>query len=156
MAVAAYATLRSLSHVLDNLQHPARLRRLHVDTNQIQSLQEKVEFLLDFLEAHSQRISKEIGDLGRQIADAAAEAEEVVDHKVIGQIDSLTKELTMMVKEECVDVQEEQRIVFVPVGSPEVHLCSGNTSTMVGFDEHLERIVDELTGGEPISKSSQL
>ncbi|KAL0341546.1 UNVERIFIED_CONTAM: hypothetical protein Scaly_1817200 [Sesamum calycinum] len=176
MAVAAYATLNSLSHVLDILQHPARLRRLHVDKNQIQSLQEKVQFLLDFLEAHSQRISEEIGGLGRQIADAAAEAEEVVDHhvvdqlrdgsqeghcmaalssfsqdidKVIGKINSLTKELMMMVKGERADMQEGQRMVSMPVGSPEVLPSSGKKSTMVGFDEHLERIVDELTRGEP-------
>ncbi|KAL0440922.1 UNVERIFIED_CONTAM: putative late blight resistance proteinR1A-10 [Sesamum radiatum] len=177
MAVAAYATLRSLSHVLNNLQHPARLRRLHVDIRQIQSLQEKVQVLLDFLETHSQRVSEEIGDLGRQIADAAAEAEEVVDRhvvdqlrdrsqeethcvaalssfsqdteKVIGKIDSLAKELTMMVKEKSGDIQEEQQIVSVPVRSAEVHLSSGKKSTMVGFDEHLERIVDELTRGEP-------
>ncbi|KAL0341562.1 UNVERIFIED_CONTAM: putative disease resistance protein [Sesamum calycinum] len=177
MAVAAYATLRSLSHVLNNLQHPARLRCLHVDIKQIQSLQEKVQFLLDFLEAHSQRISEEIGDLGRQIADAAAEAEEVVDRhvvdqlrdrsqeethcvaalssfcqdteKVIVKIDTLAKELTMMVKEKSGDIQEEQQIVSVPVRSAEVHLSSGKKSTMVGFDEHLERIVDELTRGEP-------
>ncbi|KAL2243752.1 UNVERIFIED_CONTAM: putative late blight resistance protein R1A-10 [Sesamum indicum] len=175
MAVAAYATLRSLSHVLNNLQHPARLRRLHVDTNQIKSLQETVQFLLDFLEAHSQRISEEIGVLGRQIANAAAEAEEVVDRhvvdqlrfrseeeshcmaalssfsqdidKVTGKLDSLTKELTKMVKEEwAVDAQEEQCIVSVPLKSPKV---SGKKTTMVGFDEHLERIVDKLTRGEP-------
>ncbi|KAL0417050.1 UNVERIFIED_CONTAM: putative late blight resistance proteinR1B-8 [Sesamum latifolium] len=177
MAVAAYATLRSLSHVLNNLQHPARLRRLHVDIKQIQSLQEKVQVLLDFLEAHSQRISKEIGDLGRQIADAAAEAEEVVDRhvvdqlrdrsqeethcvaalssfcqdtdKVIGKIDSLAKELMMMVKEKSGDIEEEQPIVSMPVRSQEVYLPSGKKRTMVGFDEHLERIVDELTRGEP-------
>ncbi|KAK4437227.1 putative late blight resistance proteinR1A-10 [Sesamum alatum] len=175
MAVAAYATLRSLSHVLDNLQHPARLRRLHVDTNQIQSLQEKVEFLLDFLEAHSQRISKEIGDLGRQIADAVAEAEEVVDRHVVdqlcyrpqeeshnmtaltsfcqdidkisGKIDSITKELTMMVKEEQANIQKEQGIVSGPVRPSEVLPSSGKKTTTVGFDEHLVRVMDELTKG---------
>ncbi|KAL0440923.1 UNVERIFIED_CONTAM: putative late blight resistance proteinR1A-10 [Sesamum radiatum] len=178
MAVAAYATLRSLSYVLNNLQHPARLRRLHVDTNQIQRLHEKVQFLLDFLEAHSQRMSEEIGDLGRQIADAAAEAEEVVDRNVVDQlryrsqeeshcmaalssfsqdidkvtakVDSLTKELMKMVNEEwAVDAQEEQRIVSVPLKSPKVLPSSGKKTTMVGFDEHLERIVDKLTTGEP-------
>ncbi|KAL0281720.1 UNVERIFIED_CONTAM: putative disease resistance protein, partial [Sesamum radiatum] len=131
MAVAAYATLQSLSRVLNNLLHPARLRRLHVDTNQIQSLQEKVQFLLDFLEAHSQRISEEIGDT------------------VIGKIDSLTKELTMLVKEEWADIQEEQRAIYVPVESQEVLLSCGKKSTMMGFDEHLERIVDKLTRDEP-------
>ncbi|KAL2243932.1 UNVERIFIED_CONTAM: putative late blight resistance protein R1A-10 [Sesamum indicum] len=174
MAVAAYATLRSLSHVLDNLQLPPRLRRLHVDTDRIRGLQETVQFLLDFLEAHSQRISEEIGVLGRQIADAAAEAEEVVDRhvvdqlrfrseeeshcmaalssfsqdidKVTGKLDSLTTELTKMVKEEwAVDAQEEQCIVSVPLKSPKV---SGKKTTMVGFDEHLEQIVDKLTKGE--------
>ncbi|KAL0356072.1 UNVERIFIED_CONTAM: putative late blight resistance proteinR1A-10 [Sesamum radiatum] len=142
----------------------------------IMSLQENVQALLDFLEAHSQRISEEIEDLGRQIADAAAEAEEVVDRhvvdqlrdrsqeethcvaalscfcqdtdNVIGKIDSLAKELMMMVKEKSGDIQEEQRIVSVPVRSAEVHLSSGKKSIMVGFEEHLERIVDKLTRGE--------
>ncbi|KAL0302662.1 UNVERIFIED_CONTAM: hypothetical protein Scaly_3025000 [Sesamum calycinum] len=172
MAVAAYATLRSLSHVLDNLQHPVRLRWLRVDPNQIKSLQEKVQFLLDFLEAnHSQRISEEIGDLGRQIADAAVEAEEVVDRhvvdqlryrsqekshcmaalidKVMGKITSLAKELTLMVKEQQADVQEEQRIVSVHVTSSEVLCSSGKKSTMVGFDDHLVRVMGELTRSEP-------
>ncbi|KAL2226263.1 putative late blight resistance protein homolog R1A-10 [Sesamum indicum] len=178
MVVAAYATLRSLSHVLTNLQHPARLHRLHVDTNRIQSLQETVQFLLDFLDAHSQRISEEIGVLGRQIADAAAEAEEVVDRHVVdqlrfrseeeshcmaalssfsqdidkltGQLDSLTKELTKVVKEEwAVDAQEEQCIVSVPVKSPEVLPSSGKKTIMVGFDEDLEQILDKLTRDEP-------
>ncbi|KAL0440921.1 UNVERIFIED_CONTAM: putative disease resistance protein [Sesamum radiatum] len=178
MAVAAYATLRSLSHVLDNLQHPVRLRRLHVDPNQIKSLQVKVQFLLDFLEAHhSQRISEEIGDLGRQIADTAVEAEEVVDRhvvdqlryrsqekshcmaalssfcqdidKVIGKITSLAKELTLMVKEQQADAQDEQRIVSVHVTSSEVLSSSGKKSTMVGFDDHLVRVMGELTRSEP-------
>ncbi|KAL0318433.1 UNVERIFIED_CONTAM: putative late blight resistance proteinR1B-17 [Sesamum angustifolium] len=178
MAVAAYATLRSLSHVLDNLQHPVRLRWLHVDPNQIKSLQEKVQFLLDFLEAnHSQRISEEIGDLGRQIADTAVEAEEVVDRhvvdqlryrsqekshcmaalssfhhdidKVIGKITSLAKELTLMVKEQQADVQEEQRIVSVHVTSSEELSSSGKKSAMVGFDDHLVRVMGELTRSEP-------
>ncbi|KAL0401609.1 UNVERIFIED_CONTAM: putative late blight resistance proteinR1B-14 [Sesamum latifolium] len=174
MAVAAYATLHSLSHVLHNLLQPACLRRLHVDTKQIQILQEKVNFLLDFLEAHSKGITEEIGDMGRQIADAAAEAEEVVDRHVVDQlrdrsqeqnhhmtalcqdidriienIYSITKELMVMVKAERTNIQKEQRIVSSPVRPSEVLPSSGNKTTTVGFDEHLVRVMDELTRGGP-------
>ncbi|KAK4434737.1 hypothetical protein Salat_0636500 [Sesamum alatum] len=86
MAVAAYASLLSLSHVLDNVQLPARRHRLHLNTQQIQSLQDKVKFLLDFLEVHSQGRSKEIQDLARQIAVVADEVEDVVDFHVVNQL----------------------------------------------------------------------
>ncbi|KAL0341555.1 UNVERIFIED_CONTAM: putative disease resistance protein [Sesamum calycinum] len=113
--------------------------------------------------------------MGRLMADAAQEAEEVIDrhvvdqlrnrsqeesyrmttissfcqdiNKVIGKIDSITKELMMMAKEEWADVQKEQPMVSVTVGLPEVVPCSGKKSTMVGFDEHLVRVMDELTSG---------
>ncbi|XP_011072137.1 putative late blight resistance protein homolog R1B-17 [Sesamum indicum] len=55
-----------------------------------------------------------------------------------------------MVKEEwAVDAQEEQCIVSVPVKSPKVLPSSGKKTTVVGFDQHLDRIVDKLTRGEP-------
>ncbi|KAL2243731.1 putative late blight resistance protein homolog R1A-3 [Sesamum indicum] len=173
MAVAAYASLVSLRHVLDNVQHPARRHRLHLDTDQIQSLQEKVEFLQGFLELHSQRISPEMEDLAKQLAVVADEADDIIDFHVVNQLgersqdqslhmlalssfcqdmdniieklDSITEKL-MMVKEEWVDVQEQQPMVSVSVGSTAVP--SGDKNTMVGFDERLLQVVDELTRDE--------
>ncbi|KAL0356088.1 UNVERIFIED_CONTAM: putative disease resistance protein RGA4 [Sesamum radiatum] len=176
MAVAAYASLLSLSRILESIQSPARLHQVRLDTEQIQCLQEKVKLLLDFLEVHSQRGRQEMEDLARQIADAAEEAEDAVDRhvvdrlrdgsqdeshreaafssfcqdidKVIVKIESITKEV-MMVKEEWADLQEQKPIASLPVGSSDVLSSVDKNSTVVGFDEHLVRVMDELTRDEP-------
>ncbi|KAL0356236.1 UNVERIFIED_CONTAM: putative late blight resistance proteinR1A-10 [Sesamum radiatum] len=174
MAVAAYASLLSLMHVLDNIQNPDRVHRLHVDKERIQSLKEKVKFLVDFFEVYSQRKSQEMEDLASQIAVVAEEVEDIIDlhvvdqlregsnaesyrqialllfcqdiNKVIEKIDSITTKL-MMVKEEWADVQEPQPVASLPVSSTTLPTASGK-NTMVGFDEHLVRVMDELAGGE--------
>ncbi|KAL2243725.1 UNVERIFIED_CONTAM: putative late blight resistance protein R1A-10 [Sesamum indicum] len=176
MAVAAYASLLSLSHVLENILHPARRTRLHLDSNQLQTLQQKVQFLLEFLEVDSGRISQEMEDLARQIAILADEAEDVIDlhvvyqlgqgcrdesqdmaalssfyqdiHKVIQKIDSIMNELGM-IQEDCTHVSKQQPVVSVPDSSSTAFTSSGKSSTIVGFDEHLVRVMDELTRNEP-------
>ncbi|KAK4394686.1 Disease resistance protein RPH8A [Sesamum angolense] len=174
MAVAAYAALLSLSHVLENVQLPARRSRLHLDTQQLQSLQEKVEFLRDFLELHSRKRSREMEDLARQISIVADEAEDIIDfhvvyqlaegshdHKtdpmvalsslcqdidrVVEKIDSMTKGL-MKMEEEWGDVLEQKPIASL-LPSSSTPPFSGK-SAMVGFDEYLVRVMDELTGGD--------
>ncbi|KAL0417078.1 UNVERIFIED_CONTAM: putative disease resistance protein [Sesamum latifolium] len=171
MAVGAYAALVSLSHVLENVQHPARRSRLHLDTQQLLSLQEKVEFLRDFLELHSQKRSQEIEDLARQISIVADEAEDIIDFHVVYQlgegshdhrsdhmaalssfcqdidrvvekIDSITEGLTKM-EEEWGDVLEQKPVASL-LPSSSTPLSSGK-DTMVGFDEYLFQIMDELT-----------
>ncbi|KAL0441006.1 UNVERIFIED_CONTAM: Disease resistance RPP8-like protein 3 [Sesamum radiatum] len=174
MAVAAYASLRSLMQVLDNVQQPARRRQLRLDTDRVQSLQEKLQFLVDFLELHSQRLSQEMVDLAGQIVAAADEAEDVIDAHVVDQlrqgsedgnyhfavissfcqdidkvtekIDSITKEL-MMIEEEWGNAQEQKPVVSnLPASS--TTLPSSGKNTMIGFDEHLLRVMDELTRDE--------
>ncbi|KAK4437247.1 putative late blight resistance proteinR1A-10 [Sesamum alatum] len=173
MAVAAYASLVSLTHVLDNVRHPVRRHQLHIDTDQIRSLQEKVEFLQGFLELHSQRISPEMEDLAKQLAVVSDEADDIIDFHVvnqlrersqdkslhvvalssfcreidniIGKLDSITKKL-MRVKEELDDVEEQRPIASMPGGS--TALPSSDKNTMVGFDERLLQVVDELTREE--------
>ncbi|KAL0441033.1 UNVERIFIED_CONTAM: putative disease resistance protein RGA1 [Sesamum radiatum] len=173
MAVAAYASLVSFMDVLDNVQHLGRRRRLHLDKEQIQNLQEKVQFLQDFLEVHSQRISPEMENLARQLVVLVDVADDIIDFhvanqlregsqdkslhvialtsfcqyidKIIEKIDSITDKL-MMVKEEQVDVQEQQLEVSMPVGSTALPYSDENT--MVGFDERLLQVVDELTRDE--------
>ncbi|KAL0355827.1 UNVERIFIED_CONTAM: putative late blight resistance proteinR1B-16 [Sesamum radiatum] len=86
MAVAAYASLVSLTEVLDNIQHPARCHLLHLDKEQMQNLQQKVQFLSDFLELHSQRISPEIEDLARQLVVVADGAEDIIDFSKSSQL----------------------------------------------------------------------
>ncbi|KAL0417171.1 UNVERIFIED_CONTAM: putative disease resistance protein RGA1 [Sesamum latifolium] len=168
MAVAAYAALLSLKHVLDNVKHPVRRHRLHVDTERIQSLQEKVEFLQEFLEVHSQSKSQEIEDLARQIAVVAVEADDVIDlhvvdqlreasqyeshhlvafssfcqdiDKVIQKIDSIMKELTMVKLETSANEQEplDVRSTFT----------SSRKDIVVGPKDQLYWILDQLTRGE--------
>ncbi|KAL0341481.1 UNVERIFIED_CONTAM: Disease resistance protein RPP13 [Sesamum calycinum] len=174
MAVAAYASLRSLMQVLDNVQHPFRRRQLRLDTDRVQSLQEKLQFLVDFLELHSQRMSQEMVDLAGQIVAAADEAEDVIDAHVVDQlregsedgnyhlavissfcqdidkvtekIDSITKEL-MMIEEEWGNAHEQKPVVSnLPASS--TTLPSSGKNTMIGFDEHLLRVMDELTRDE--------
>ncbi|KAL0441035.1 UNVERIFIED_CONTAM: putative late blight resistance proteinR1C-3 [Sesamum radiatum] len=170
MAVAAYASLLSLTHVLDNVQHSVPRHQLYLYTKRTQSLQEKVKILLGYLELHSQRISQEMEDVARQIVVVVDEAEHIIDFHVVNQlregsqdkrrymaacssfgqdisniikeIDSITRKL-MIVKEERVDVQEQP---VVPVGS--TTLPSSDKNTMVGVDERLLQVVDELTRDE--------
>ncbi|KAL0417090.1 UNVERIFIED_CONTAM: putative late blight resistance proteinR1B-14 [Sesamum latifolium] len=113
-------------------------------------------------------------DLARQLAVVADEADDIIDFHVVSQlrersqdktrhmavlssfrqdidkiikkIDSITEKL-MMVKEERPDVQEQQPVVFVPVGSSAL-IPSSDKNTMVGFDERLLEVVDELTRDE--------
>ncbi|KAL0440997.1 UNVERIFIED_CONTAM: putative disease resistance RPP8-like protein 2 [Sesamum radiatum] len=174
MAVAAYAALLSLADVLNNVQHPARRHRLHLDIDRIQSLQEKVQFLQDFLEVHSQRKSQELEDLAGQITVVADDVEDIIDlhvvyqlhegsqneshhlqatpssfcediDKVIVKIDAITKEL-MMIKEDWGNDVQEQKAIPLQLASSSTGLPStGKDSTVVGFDECLLHIIDELT-----------
>ncbi|KAL0441040.1 UNVERIFIED_CONTAM: putative late blight resistance proteinR1A-10 [Sesamum radiatum] len=177
MAVAAYAALLSLTHFLDNVQHPARRHRLHLDENRIQSLQEKVGFLQDFFEVHSQRKSQEMEDLARQISVVADDAEDLIDLHVVDQlregsqdeshhlaalssfcedidkvtekIDSITKELMMIKEDWGDDVHKQKLITSLPASSSTGLPSNGKNSTMVGFDERLLQIMDELTRDGP-------
>ncbi|KAL0441003.1 UNVERIFIED_CONTAM: putative late blight resistance proteinR1B-17, partial [Sesamum radiatum] len=175
MAVAAYASLLSLMKVLDNVQHPFPRRQLRFDADRVQSLQEKLQFLVDFLELHSQRMSQQMEDLAGQIVAAADEAEDFIDTHVVdqlregsegqsyhlavassfcqdidrvtGKIDSIMKEL-MMIEEEWVNAQEQKPVVSkLPTSS--TTLPTSGKNTMIGFDEHLLRIMDELTRDKP-------
>ncbi|KAL0356166.1 UNVERIFIED_CONTAM: putative late blight resistance proteinR1B-12 [Sesamum radiatum] len=177
MAVSAYAALLSLADVLNNVQHPARRHWLHLDVDRIQSLQGKVQFLQDFLEVHSQRKSQELEDLARQIRVVADDVEDIIDlhvvdqlregsqheshhlqttlssfsddiDKVITKIDSITKELMMIKEDWSSDIQEQKAVPLQPASSSTGLPSTGKDSTMVGFDERLLHIIDELTKDE--------
>ncbi|KAL0318972.1 UNVERIFIED_CONTAM: putative late blight resistance proteinR1A-4 [Sesamum angustifolium] len=177
MAVAAYAASVSLLHALGNIQHPARRYRLHLDTKQIQSLQEKLQVLIGFLELPSQRESQELEDLARQITAIVHEAEGVVDLHVVYQlgegsqdkgkdtaallsfyqdienvnekIDSITQ-VMMMVKGKWANdgVQERQAVASVRRSSSTILASGGKNGTPVGFEKRLERVMEELAGYE--------
>ncbi|KAL1551261.1 putative late blight resistance protein R1A-3 [Salvia divinorum] len=59
-----------------------------IDSNQIQSLEEKAGLLLDFIEGYSHGgvVTEEAEDLERQIASAAHAAEDVIESHIVDQI----------------------------------------------------------------------
>ncbi|KAL0417130.1 UNVERIFIED_CONTAM: putative late blight resistance proteinR1C-3 [Sesamum latifolium] len=171
------AALLSLADVLNNVQHPARRHRLHLDVDRIQTLQEKVQFLQDFLEVHSQRKSQELEDLARQITVVADDVEDIINlhvvyqlheesqneshhlqatpssfcediDKVITKIDSINKELMMIKEDWSSDIQEQKAVTLQPASSSTGLPSTGKDSTMVGFDKCLLHIVDEFTKDE--------
>ncbi|KAL0342475.1 UNVERIFIED_CONTAM: putative disease resistance RPP13-like protein 3 [Sesamum calycinum] len=58
----------------------------------------------------------------------------------------------MMVKEQWTNLQEQKSIASLPTRSSEVLPSVGKNNTMVGFDDHLIRVMDELTADEPALK----
>ncbi|KAG8378980.1 hypothetical protein BUALT_Bualt07G0040800 [Buddleja alternifolia] len=173
MAVSAYASVLSLVHVLDHIQHPSRHRFLP-NMKQIETLREKVHFLQEFLELHSATKIEGMEDLIKRITAVADEAEDIIDshvvdqlhggsqsttdiglssfcqdiEKVIGKIDSIKKELLTMVKEGMAVQEHAQPRVSQSAAGPST-LPSRGKNTVVGFDEHLVRIMDQLTGNHP-------
>ncbi|KAL0356229.1 UNVERIFIED_CONTAM: putative late blight resistance proteinR1B-8 [Sesamum radiatum] len=142
MAVAAYAALLSLTHVLDNIQHPVRGHRLHEKPRNRRS--------------------------GKAIAVVAVEADDVIDlhvvdqlregsqdesphlvalssfcqdiDKVIEKIDSIMKELRMVKLETSSDEQESSDVSYKFITSVE--------NIVVGCDEQLEIIMAKLMRNE--------
>ncbi|XP_051123332.1 putative late blight resistance protein homolog R1B-16 [Andrographis paniculata] len=171
MAVAAYASLVSLTHVLDNVHYRAQLRRLHVDIKRIEFLQEGVIFLLGFLEANHRSKSQKAGDLWRQMSEVSWEVEEIFDSHIVSQlqkesqeessdmggrsfdedldtmiekIDHIKRELSMVeeIVEEVVD--EEQTKASVSGGGSSAAASSITKNTIVGLEEHVMKIKGEL------------
>ncbi|XP_051115814.1 putative late blight resistance protein homolog R1B-16 [Andrographis paniculata] len=128
MAVAAYASLVSLTHVLDNVHYRAQLRRLHVDIKRIKSLQEGVNFLLKILEVNHRSKSQKAGDLWRKIS----------------EVDYIKRKLSMV--EEVVDevVVEKQTRVSVPADGSSTAASSIGKNVIVGLEEHMFNIKGEL------------
>ncbi|XP_051136014.1 putative late blight resistance protein homolog R1A-10 [Andrographis paniculata] len=175
MAVAAYASLVSLTHVLDNVHYRANHSRLHVDLKQIKSIQKGVNFLLDFLEVHYGRKDQKIEVLWRQIAETGFELEEVFDLYVTGQLQvPFSEESSDMgskafhddlerLAQKIKDIERELSIVEKVVEDAQLgkqtrsSVVDGVSSTpassrvknkLVGLDEHVGRIMNALTKDE--------
>ncbi|XP_051115866.1 putative late blight resistance protein homolog R1B-16 [Andrographis paniculata] len=180
MAVAAYASLVSLTHVLDNVHYRAQLRHFHVDIEHIETLQESVNSLLKFVEVHSAKEGERIDGLWRQIPKVAFEAEEVFDFHVVNQlqlrsevvkadlglsafnedIDGAIQKFDFIMKELFVEEDAPKDFQFgkqpkvFELGGTSVEGASLTTpsrgkNTIVGFDGHVDAIVDLLTRDEP-------
>ncbi|XP_075491176.1 putative disease resistance protein RXW24L isoform X2 [Primulina tabacum] len=84
--MAAYASLLSLGHILDQLlQHPPRQRAV-LDKTQIHSVLENVSFLQDFLEDFPLIRADEIQGLEEKIARSAHAAEDIIESRVVDQL----------------------------------------------------------------------
>ncbi|KZV44534.1 hypothetical protein F511_17440 [Dorcoceras hygrometricum] len=171
--MAAYASLLSLGHILDQLlQHPPRQRDVF-DKAQIDSLLQIITSLRDFLEDYSLIKGDEIQGLEGKIAGSAYAAEDIIENRVVDQIledsvaesgsnstlfcqdlqkvieafDCLKKDV-MKLKESDQGIKlTEQPKKYATVGSF-IGGASDSKNTMVGFDEDLDQMMDTLTGGE--------
>ncbi|XP_012848186.1 PREDICTED: putative late blight resistance protein homolog R1B-17 [Erythranthe guttata] len=84
--MAAYAALVSVLTIIDQIQNHPRFS-ISFDKNQIESLGEKVGFLLDFIETDTHGVIIEHARvLERRIASAAYAAEDVIESHVVDQI----------------------------------------------------------------------
>ncbi|KAI3463702.1 hypothetical protein Pfo_020365 [Paulownia fortunei] len=168
--MAAYAALVSLTHILDQIQHPPPTHQIIVVNEQIESLREKVSFLIDFLENYSSRRSKDIEDLETRIADAAYTAEDIIESNVMNQIRaksavSRKKSSTLLrrgiqtvienflsIEKELEKIKDKKRMEDLQpknstIASSSRPLPSGK-NTMVGFHDHLIQIMNALTTDE--------
>ncbi|KAL7153208.1 hypothetical protein ABFS83_04G150900 [Erythranthe nasuta] len=87
--MAAYAALVSLITTMDHIQKHSRLS-ISFDTNQMESIIEKVGLLLDFVENDTHGvISTQVEVLESQIASVAYAAEDLIESHVVGQIQAM-------------------------------------------------------------------
>ncbi|KAL2515561.1 Disease resistance RPP8-like protein 3 [Forsythia ovata] len=167
----AYAALLSLKHLLEHtLDHDYQYLILD-EKQQIESLLQKLCFLQDFLDHSPQKSSETIDFLESQIRDAAYEAEDIIEshitdrvheqiaskrsdsftpffHKlkeVIEEIDSIKKRVDEVKDEN--DVQDLQTRTEPSPDSLKQPASSSGKSSMVGLDDDIKKIKDQLTGG---------
>ncbi|XP_057786737.1 putative late blight resistance protein homolog R1A-10 [Salvia miltiorrhiza] len=163
--MAAYASLLSLMNIIDTLKlHPCP--PISLPFKQVQSLIEKVCFLLEFLEAYNPHLgyTTEADPLESRIADAAHAAEDVIESHIVDQITSdggkissdalhqalekVIKEMALIQKEamEVKQTQNQPRIKSTPSDSMELaSISQKKKSRMVGADDLKLQMMDKLT-----------
>ncbi|KAL0356135.1 UNVERIFIED_CONTAM: putative late blight resistance proteinR1B-16 [Sesamum radiatum] len=158
----AYAALVSLMHNLEDGRYPAQCPTI-LNRGLIESLREKLGFLQEFLQDYSQRSCKEVESLESRIRQAAYVAEDIIEsivvkstverdmspspfceeiQGVIATLDSIKKEV-VKVKEN--GYMKDQGPESSGAAAPSRSVNSGN-DTMVGSEEDLITLMDELTG----------
>ncbi|XP_073036463.1 putative late blight resistance protein homolog R1A-3 [Primulina eburnea] len=170
--MAAYASLLSLGHILDQLlQHPPRQRAV-LDEAQIHSLLENIIFLQEFLEDFSLIRRDEIVALEAKIVISAYAAEDIIESRVVDlilehseagsersstlfsrnlelvieEICSLKKDVMKIKETEGIKIMEQPR--KAATAGSFLRGASDGKNTMVGFDEDLNQIMETLTGDE--------
>ncbi|KAH6781532.1 hypothetical protein C2S51_006825 [Perilla frutescens var. frutescens] len=158
--MAAYAALLSLVNNIHQIINHPRLSS-SLDKKEIQPLLEKADFLLDFVEKNNYGGgSKEAEHLERQIAFAAHAAEDVIESHIVDQINAGTNQATLECSPDLLQqIIEDMDAVMERANelkekdvagekqsthSRPVMEISGETA-MVGFDEELTQLLDELT-----------
>lgn len=159
----AYGALASLVQTLDQILHPAP-NHILLDKQLIESIKERVSFLLDFLE-DSSTSNGAVEVLITRIRDAAYESEDEIYisvilpasesnkernygsfYKVLQQVlermDSIEKEV-MKIEQGC-SVKNLESKSSKPAGSS--RLASSGKSSKVGLDEDMKQIKDRLRG----------
>ncbi|XP_075519560.1 putative late blight resistance protein homolog R1A-3 [Primulina tabacum] len=167
----AYASLTSLAQTLDQIFCHIRNHLLY-NKQQVESLREKVRFLQEFIEDCDQGRIEVPRDLENQIKNVAHLAEDIIETKMVDDIlgisprplegstlfcqkiegliqefDSVKKMVVGMKEREGLKYDQRSRKSYgkslsgLPPG--------GKISAMVGLEEHLIRVMEELTGQQP-------
>lgn len=156
--MADYAALVSLMNIMDQIANHPR-HSMSLDKSQIESLGEKLRFLLDFVEIDCHGVvSKQVQVLESRIASAAYAAEDAIESHVVNQIYSgLVSSLDLqMVIEDMDSIKKKVMELREQSGSADVQLMystpttsstllTTNKNTMVGFDEKMFLLLDRLT-----------
>ncbi|GER48490.1 disease resistance protein [Striga asiatica] len=169
--MAAYAALVSLNHIINQLQHHPNTP-ISLEKNQTESLTEKITFLQEFLESYSINSGNEEyeHDLLSRIADAAYEAEDIIESNIVIQILASTttdleedkirssdlyqglKKVILgmdLIKREVMEIKEMKRIqnpkqqISASAGSRD--FLSTAHRIMVGLEDVKIEIMDRLT-----------
>ncbi|KAG8362900.1 hypothetical protein BUALT_BualtUnG0025800 [Buddleja alternifolia] len=109
------------------VQHPVR-RRLLPNMKQIETLQEKLHFLQEFLELHSPTKIEEIEDLVKQITAVANEAEDIINSHVVDQL-----------RQEYEDKTEDNSRAQVVDG-----LCENKMEMEFSFCQDLDKVIEKI------------
>ncbi|KAL1551736.1 putative late blight resistance protein R1A-10 isoform X1 [Salvia divinorum] len=161
--MAAYAALVSLTHIIDNLQlHPCPPISLHI--KQVESLTEKICFLLEFVEAYNPHLgyTTEADPLESRIADAAYAAEDVIESHIVDRItncgekissDVLYQALETLIEEMgliekvAMEIKGRARVehqLYRPLDSLR-YPSTVQKSSMIGADDVKLQMMDKLT-----------
>ncbi|CAA2969316.1 late blight resistance homolog R1A-3 isoform X1 [Olea europaea subsp. europaea] len=173
----AYAAPLSLSQILEQLSNPhLEQHQTPLQDQQIKSLQEKLSFLLDFLDDSWQMRNEEVRCLEREIRDAAYKAEDIIESHisknfgqkgfqerqvsdqtfcenfeiVADEIDSIKTNAAKLNESWGSTYLHQSKRNLLPIGQSRVD--SSGKSAMVGFRDDLNQIVDQLTGHPPSRK----
>ncbi|XP_022847217.1 putative late blight resistance protein homolog R1A-3 isoform X2 [Olea europaea var. sylvestris] len=173
----AYAAVIYLSRILEQMSNPhLQQHQTPLQDQQIKSLQEKLNFTLDFLDDSLHRRSEEIKILEREIRDAACEAADIFESyisKNFGQEglqerqirDQTFCEKFEIVAAEIDSIKRKAAELKVLWGATDLHqsqstslptgpsrLASSGRNDMVGFREDVNQIIDRLIGYPPSLK----